>query len=107
MSSDENEVLAATTRFYEAIEAMVSGRGLELMKAAWHQRPDVTSGHPTGSWTLGWAEVLATWEVFASFGKAEAAGSHISGLRAHVFGDTAYTICVFHASAAFGRASMT
>jgi ketosteroid isomerase-like protein len=106
MSNDEIEVLAATKRFYDAIETMVSGGGLEPMKAAWHQGADVTSGHPTGSWAQGWAEVLATWEVFASFGRPEAAGSSIQGLRAHVFGDTAYTISVFHSSAAFGRATM-
>jgi len=106
MSNDEIQVLAAAKAFYDAIESMVSGRGLEPMKAAWHHGPDVTSGHPTGSWAQGWAEVLATWEVFASFGKPEASGSSVRDLRAQVFGDTAYTISVFQASEAFGRATM-
>jgi ketosteroid isomerase-like protein len=106
MSDDEGEVLSAEKRFYDAIEVLITGGGLEPMKAAWHQGPDVTGGHPTGSWAHGWAEVFATWEEFASFGRPEAAGSSVGDLRARVFGDTAYTISTFRASPAFGGATM-
>jgi hypothetical protein len=102
MSNEEQEVLDATARFYGAIEDMVSGRGLESMKAAWHRTDRVTSGHPSGEWATGWDEVWATWEVFASFGRADRGGSSIRDLRACVYGDVAYTTCLFIASPAFG-----
>ena len=106
MSNDESDVLAATKRFYDAIEVMICGGGLEPMKAAWHRGPNVTSGHPLGRWAQGWDEVLATWEEFASFGRPEAGGSSVDDLHAQVFGDTAYTISVFRSSKAFGGVTM-
>jgi len=102
MTNDEQAVIDATARFYDAIEKMVSGQGLEAMREAWHHTDRVTGGHPSGNWSEGWDEVWATWEVFASFGREDRGGSSISGLRAYVYGDTAYTTCVFQASPAFG-----
>ena len=106
MTSDHDQVIAATRRFYDAIEQMVSGRGLAAMRDAWHQVDEVTSGHPSGGWARGWDEVWATWEVFAGFGAADRGGSKISDLHASVFGDAAYTTCIFHASKAFGGDSI-
>src|SRR6185295_11359570 len=102
MTSDEQAVSAATTRFYEAIEAMITGKGLGPMREAWHHGPDVTSGHPSGEWAHGWDEVLATWEVFAGFGDPKHAGSSVRGLTARAYGDVAYTTCTFVASPSFG-----
>jgi hypothetical protein len=102
MSNEEQEVLSATARFYDAIEDMVSGRGLEPMKAAWHHTDRVTGGHPSGEWAAGWDEVWATWEVFASFGRGDRGGSRIRDLKAYVYGEVAYTTCIFIASPAFG-----
>jgi ketosteroid isomerase-like protein len=102
MTSDESDVRDATVRFYDAIEAMVSGKGLGPMQAAWHHTERVTSKHPSGEWAQGWEEVLATWKVFASFGRDGRGGSRIRDLSVHVYGDVAYTTCIFIASPAFG-----
>lgn len=106
MTRDEEQVLAAARRFYDAIEALVSGQGLEKMKAVWRQTADVSSAHPLGDWANGWEEIHATWQVFASYGGEGKGGTQIRNLRAHVYGDIAYTTCVFVASPAFGSFEM-
>lgn len=104
--TDEEAVVAAANNFYQGIEDMVGGKGTDRLRAAWHHGPHVTSGHPSGDWAEGWDEVWATWEVFASFGRADRGGSKITSMKAHVFGDVAYTTCVFQASPAFGGESL-
>jgi hypothetical protein len=106
-SSTEDEVRAAAERFYAAIEAMVSGKGLEPMREAWHHTSRVTGGHPSGDWAQGWDEIYATWEVFSSFGHPTRGGSKIRDLKVHLYGDdVAYTTCIFIASPAFGGESL-
>ncbi len=102
MASEDEAVAAATREFFGAIEDIVSGRGVERMKAAWHQLPNVTSAHPLGNWANGWSEVLATWQVFASFGRPGNAGTRLRDLRVFVFGDTAYATSVFTSSPSLG-----
>jgi hypothetical protein len=102
MKSDDQAVLDATLRFYDAIEQMVSGQGLEAMSAAWHHTPYVTGGHPSGEWSQGWDEVWATWQLFSSFGRHDRGGSTVRNVKAHVFGDIAYATSTFVASPAFG-----
>jgi len=102
MSTEEEAVCKAAMRFYAAIEGMMTGKGLEAIRVAWHHTGEVTSGHPSGDWALGWDEVWATWEVFASFARPDGGGSVVKGLKAHVYGDFAYTTCVFVASPFFG-----
>jgi ketosteroid isomerase-like protein len=102
MNDDQAEVVAAARRFYDALEQMLVGNGLDAMRAAWHHTDRVTSGHPVADWAHGWDEVLATWEVFAGFGRPDHGGSVIEGLQAYVYGDVAYTTCVFVASPKFG-----
>lgn len=106
MTNDEEQVIVAAKRFYDAIEDMVSGKGLEAMSAAWHHSARATGGHPSGEWSEGWDEIWATWEVFSSFGRADRAGSSIRSLKAYVYGDVAYTTCIFTASPAFGGDSL-
>jgi ketosteroid isomerase-like protein len=106
MTAEENEVLAATLRFYQAIEDIVDGRGVGAMREAWYHTPRVTSAHPTGEWITGWDEVSATWDVFASFGKKGNGGTQIRDIRVHVFGDIAYTTSVFTASPKWGGAKL-
>ena len=96
MTKDEEMVVAAARRFYDAIESMIRGDGLEPMRAAWHHGKRVTGGHPSGEWAEGWDEVWAT------FGRADRGGSKIRDLKAYVSGDVAYTTCMFMASPAFG-----
>jgi hypothetical protein len=100
--TDEQAVETATRKFYQAIEAVVSGQGTGLMKEVWHHTDKVTSKHPSGEWSIGWDEVSATWEIFASFGREDRGGSSVSGVAAHVYGDLAYTTSIFQASPAWG-----
>jgi ketosteroid isomerase-like protein len=106
MTKDESDVLAATKRFYEAIERIVDGGGVEAMRDTWHHGARVTSSHPTGDWANGWDEVAATWDVFVSFGKKGNGGTQIRDINVHVFGDVAYTTSVFVASPAWGGAKL-
>ncbi len=106
MTSDELEVRAAAVRFYDAIEAMCCGKGLGPMQEAWHHSARVTSGHPSGEWAHGWEEVFTTWKVFAGFGREGHGGSRIRDLQVCVYGDIAYTTCIFLASPAFGSAAL-
>lgn len=102
MTNEEESVRAATHRFYDAIERLVTGKGLDAMRDAWHHEESVSSAHPTGEWAHGWDEVFATWGVFASLANEALAGSSIRDLRVHVHGDIAYTACVFVAGPALG-----
>lgn len=100
--TSEEEVIAAAKRFYEGIEHVVSGKGLGLVSECWDQTDRITTGHPSGEWSQGWDEIRATWEVFAGFGRHDRGGSQIRSLKAHVYGDVAYTTCLFMASKGFG-----
>jgi ketosteroid isomerase-like protein len=102
MATVEEEVKAAAARFYDAIEQLVSGKGLDAMSEAWHHNDRVTGGHPSGGWAKGWDQLWPTWEVFAGFGREDRGGSSIRDLDAHVYGDIAYTTCIFTASPGFG-----
>lgn len=46
-TDEEREIEAATRSFYDAIEEMISGRGLEKMLSAWHHTDRVTGKHPS------------------------------------------------------------
>src|SRR5260221_14406838 len=106
MTTDEKEVRTAVTRFYDAIEHMVRGDGLEPMRDAWHHTTRVTGGHPSGDWAEGWDEVWATWEVFASFGRKDRGGSKVKSLSVYVYGDVAYATVLFVASPTFGGGTL-
>src|SRR3974390_613821 len=106
MTPEEKEVEAATLRFYEGIEQMASGKGAQAIKDAWHHTTRVTSSHPTGEWAVGWDEVAATWDVFASFGKEGAGGTKIRDIKVYLYGDVAYTTSVFVAAPTWGGAKM-
>jgi ketosteroid isomerase-like protein len=93
--AEEEAVLAAVRRFYRALEDLLTGKGIEAMREAWHHTPRVTSAHPLGDWSRGWEEVEATWSTFIQIGRPEMAGSEVTELHAFVYGDVAYTTCVF------------
>jgi len=105
MTTDE-EVCAAAMRFYDGIEQMISGNGIGLIKEAWEQNERVTAGHPNGDWAQGWDEIIATWEIFQGLGRSDRAGTKVRGMKAHVYGDVAYTTCLFTASPAFGAETL-
>lgn len=79
-SSEEKEVRAAASRFYEALNQMFTG-DLALMKEVWSQKDDVTYMGPGGDFQVGWAKVSAEWERQASMkmgGKLEATDLHVT-----------------------------
>jgi ketosteroid isomerase-like protein len=103
MCKDEQAVSDAVRFFYLAIEDMVDGRGLEKMEQAWHQNERVTTKHPMSDWAVGWEEVLTTWQIANTFGKPGRGGSKLLDLKVHLYGDVAYTTCVFHSSPEWGN----
>jgi ketosteroid isomerase-like protein len=105
-SAEEQAVRAAVHAFYDALEAMLRGRGIGPMSAAWHHTPRVTASHPLGEWSVGWDEVLASWEAVAAIGAEEYGGTSIRDVAVYVYGDCAYTTCVFTASPRFGSAQV-
>ncbi len=98
----EDDARGATLRFYDAIEDIIAGRGLDAMKAIWHHGDDVTTAHPTGDWARGWEQILASWEAFALLGAPENAGSKLTDLVVRVRGDMAYATGIFHVAPKFG-----
>jgi len=98
----EEEVCAAAMHFYDGIDDMVSGKGIDKIREAWDQGDRVTAGHPNGEWSQGFAEIVVGFEIFAKLGRPERGGSKVRGMHAHVYGDVAYTTCLFTASPAFG-----
>jgi hypothetical protein len=106
MTQDEEEVLAAAKRFYDAIEHMATGKGLAPMHEAWHQTSRATTSHPIGGWAYGWDEILATWGVFDVIGRESMGGNHFIDMKVFVYGDTAYTTCIFVAGPLLGSAKI-
>jgi hypothetical protein len=88
MTSDEELVSAADTKFFDAIEQLLVGGDPAVMGEAWHQTSAVTSRHPNGDWANGWQEVQAFWAGFVGFGRADRGGSYVRSRGVHVHGDT-------------------
>ena len=101
MTTDE-EVCAAAMRFYDGIERMITGKGLDLIDEAWEHGDRVTAGHPNGEWSQGWDEIRAGFEIFGGLARHDRGGSKVRGMQAHVYGDVAYTTCLFTVAPAFG-----
>lgn len=104
--SDEDDVREATLRFYDALEHLLCGKGVEPMKALWAHGPDVTIAHPIGDWAYGWDEVAATWDEFGALGVPSNVGSTLRDLRVHVHGDMAYTTAVYTSAPAVGSVAL-
>lgn len=102
MTPDETAVEQATRQFYAAIEDMISGRGLDTIRSAWHHTDKVTSKHPMSDWAIGWEEVWATWEAAAPFGREDRGGSTLLSVKVFVYGDIAYATSAFKASPSWG-----
>ncbi len=107
MDDESDAVRAATVRFYDAIEAMASGKGIAAMKAAWHHTPRVTSRHPSGGWARGWDEVWVTWELLNAFGRADRGGGKLEEVEVQVYGDIAYATTRFTSAPAWGAVTVS
>jgi ketosteroid isomerase-like protein len=107
MTPDETAVEKANRLFFDAIEAMISGQGLALMREAWHHSSSVTSKHPITQWAHGWDEVSTIWEASAAFGRADRGGSRLAMSTIRVHGDIAYVACVLETAPAWGGESLS
>ena len=54
--SEEDDVRAASARFYAALNGMAGGNA-GAMAAVWSHSASVTAMHPIGGREVGWAEV--------------------------------------------------
>jgi len=106
LEAEEREVEAAVRRFYDAIETMVGGGGVDAMSEAWHHTDRVTSRHPIDDWSVGWEQIWATWQFTASFGRADRGGGKLVHSRIFVYGDVAYATVVFEAAPSWGGERM-
>jgi ketosteroid isomerase-like protein len=106
MEQEQAEVEAATRRFYDAIETMVRGGGVEAMKDAWHHTERATSRHPMDEWSVGWDQIWETWKFTSTFGRADRGGGKVLGLQTYVYGDMAYATVTFQAAPAWGGAKI-
>ena len=104
--SDEDDVREVVMRFYDALEQLLCGGGVEPMKALWAHADHVTVAHPIGDWSYGWDEVSATWDEFGALGEPSNAGSSVRDLRVHVRGDMAYATAVYTSAPVVGSVSM-
>ena len=89
--SAEDDVRAASARFYAALNGMASGDA-GAMAAVWSHGASVTAMHPIGGREVGWEQVRPVWEQVASV----ASGGQItlSDQLVSVGGDMAYEVGV-------------
>jgi ketosteroid isomerase-like protein len=93
MSDVQNEVRAASDRFYAALNRVLNGDAGPMVDV-WSHTDDTSVSHPMGDWSRGWDQIAITWEEFArviSRGSVE-----VEGLTVYVAGDFAYTLGVEH-----------
>lgn len=62
--SVEDEVNAASRRFYEALNQLCAGNAAP-MSEVWHHEVPVSSTHPVGDWVQGWEQLWASWQELA------------------------------------------
>jgi uncharacterized protein (TIGR02246 family) len=87
--SGEDDVRAASARFYAALNAMVEGDSSSMADCWWHE-PTVTALHPIGGSTIGWDAVE---DSFAQVAKLSSGGKvEIRDRRVAVSGDMAYEL---------------
>jgi ketosteroid isomerase-like protein len=100
MMRDEEEVRAASGRFYEALTQLCRGDPA-AMEDAWHHTVGVSTVHPFGEWSYGWEQVWATWQEIAQNARdGTVIGRHI---EVSVHGTIAYTTGVEEVSVSYGK----
>ena len=105
MPSPEEGARQAIMDFYQALDALLLGRGTERMSEAWWHDDLAETVHPFGHWARGWSEVWATWQesaqVFSFYkghaGRPEGIGG-IRDLRLRVLGDVAVATSVYEST---------
>jgi len=87
LKTDEDEVLAANSAFFQALESL----DLPKMEAIWWHEDWVQSLHPGWDLIVGWDEVRESWaNIFRSTLIMRVAISHP---LVHVVGDAAWVVC--------------
>src|SRR5262245_26003349 len=99
---EEARAVEAVRGLYDALDALLRGKGTAAMNRVWHHADYVSSSHPYGDWAFGWPEVSATWQEGAAVwghyrGHADRSDRicNISNLRVKVRGETAYSASVY------------
>lgn len=72
-ADDKDEVNAATTKFYEALNKLFTGDA-GPMKDIWSHAKDVTYMGPGGGFQVGWDKVEAEWDSQAAKNSAAKSG---------------------------------
>jgi ketosteroid isomerase-like protein len=85
--ADEDEVLQANARFYDAFVR----RDADAMDALWARTLPVACIHPGWSALRGRARVLASWRGI--LGNLDAPKLRCVGPSVHLLGETAFVIC--------------
>lgn len=65
MSSTEQEIRGTLDQFYDNLTRALNGDPAAMVEA-WSHGPEATVMHPAGGRQLGWEEVRAAWEQWAS-----------------------------------------
>ena len=63
--SAEDEVRAASERFYAALNSMANGDA-SAMAEIWEQSAEVTGQHPIGGRSVGWDQIAESWQRVAA-----------------------------------------
>jgi len=90
----ENEVRAASEKFYFALNRMLNGDAGPL-KDVWSHGEAVTTMHPVGGREIGWSQVGNSWEQVAKL--CTGGEVKLSDQFIQVAGDFAYELAVEHA----------
>jgi uncharacterized protein (TIGR02246 family) len=91
--SAENEVGAASSQFYAALNSVANGDA-RPMAAIWSQSADATTMHPIGGRQVGWDQVRASWQQVAEI--ASEGRVTLGDQLIRVVGDAAYELGTEH-----------
>jgi ketosteroid isomerase-like protein len=100
----EDEVRAASEKFYSALNRMLSGDAGPLGDI-WSHSATVTTMHPIGGREVGWDQVGRSWEQLAKL--ATQGQVRLSDQFIQVAGDMAYELGVEHPQLTLGGQPVT
>jgi ketosteroid isomerase-like protein len=100
----EDEVRAASDKFYSALNRMLNGDAGPLGDI-WSHSATVTTMHPIGGREVGWDQVRGSWEQMAQL--ATQGQVRLSDQFIQVAGDVAYELGVEHPQLTLGAQPVT
>ena len=87
----ENDIKAASDKFYSALNSMLNGDASPLL-TIWSHTENVTTMHPVGGREVGWDQVRGSWEQVA---KIVSGGQiKLEDQFVQIIGDVAYELGV-------------